>query len=412
MSRTHFAGLITFAAIAVSLGSVPPAFASAAAPVITIDKTFGKVAGWSIGYSATTGGCLAAATYGDETTIWFGFGGTSNTAFLAFTSPKWRSIEVGQSYVIQLVARGNGNWYGNFAGFERNGQKGIFEAGLTDKFISDLADAGSLDVSLSGRRIASLSLVGSLDALTVVAECQKSNGGNHDRSASSVENKPDSSQTFSDVKPDENEKSVQGTGFYVSDKGHVLTNNHVIESCTAITVTQAGSPPVRARLVAKDSTNDLAVLSTDITPSAVPPLTMRARIGESVYAFGYPLNGILATNGNFTVGNVTATAGLGDDTRQIQISAPVQPGNSGGPLVDQYGNVVGVIVSKLNALKMASVTSDLAQNVNFAIKSTIVLNFLEANGIEPPLAVKTAEPMNSETIAEKAQEFTVRVNCH
>jgi serine protease Do len=154
------------------------------------------------------------------------------------------------------------------------------------------------------------------------------------------------------------------------------------------------------------------VLSTGETPPAVPPLTMRAKVGEAVYAYGYPLNGLLATAGNFTLGNVTATAGLGDDSRQIQISAPVQPGNSGGPLVDQYGNVVGVIVSKLNALKMASLTSDLAQNVNFAIKSTIALNFLDANGISAPIDARTTDPMDGEAIAEKAKAFTVRINCH
>lgn len=111
------------------------------------------------------------------------------------------------------------------------------------------------------------------------------------------------------------------------------------------------------------------------------------------------------------MGNVTATAGLGDDTSQLQMSVPIQPGNSGGPLVDQYGNVVGIIVAKLNALKMASITSDVAQNVNFAIKTTTALSFLEANGIETPVASKGGEPMDGETIAEKAKTFTLRVNC-
>ena len=74
--------------------------------------------------------------------------------------------------------------------------------------------------------------------------------------------------------------------------------------------------------------------------------------------------------------------------------------------------MVGVIVAKLNALKVASITSDVTQNVNFAIKSTIVLNFLEANGIEPPVDARTSEPMTAETIAEKVQAFTVRVVCH
>ena len=413
MRHASLVAALTTTAIAASFATASVALASAAAPVLRVDKTFGKVAGWSIGYSKTTGGCLAAAAYGDGTTVWFGFGGTTNSAFLAFTNPKWRGIEVGQSYIIRLVARGNGNWYGTFAGFEREGVPGIFASSLKDKFVADLADAGGLDISLNGRPVASLSLVGSLDALAAVMACQKGNDGNHDQGPTVADKGTDDAPASSPGdKGGNNEKSVQGTGFYVSDKGHVLTNNHVIDGCSDITVTHVGSPSIKARLVARDATNDLAVLSTDVAQLIVPPLSMRARIGESVYAYGYPLNGILATNGNFTIGNVTASEGLGDDSRELQISAPVQPGNSGGPLVDQYGNVVGVIVSKLNALKMASVTQDVPQNVNFAIKSTIALNFLEANGIEPPINPRSMDPMTAEAIADKARSFTVRVNCH
>jgi len=76
-------------------------------------------------------------------------------------------------------------------------------------------------------------------------------------------------------------------------------------------------------------------------------------------------------NGNFTIGTISALAGVGDDTRYIQISAPLQPGNSGCPLLDGYGNVAGVVVSKLNVLKIVEATRDVAQNVNFVIKATV-----------------------------------------
>ena len=155
------------------LMAVAPAVASPAAPVITVDRTLGRVAGWSIGYSGSLGGCLAAATYQDGTTIWFGFGSATDRAFLAFTNAKWRSIEVGQSYDIHLLAHGGSKWRGAFAGFERNGEKGIFTAGLKDQFVSDLAEAGGLDVTLDARRVAVLSLVGSSDAFAAVARCQK-----------------------------------------------------------------------------------------------------------------------------------------------------------------------------------------------------------------------------------------------
>lgn len=156
-----------------ALAAASPVIASPAAPVITVDRTFGRVAGWSIGYSGSLGGCLAAATYQDGTTIWFGFGAATDRAFLAFTNAKWRSIEVGQSYDIHLLAHGGSKWRGAFAGFERNGEKGIFTAGLKDQFVSDLAEAGGLDVTLDARRVAVLSLVGSSDAFAAVARCQK-----------------------------------------------------------------------------------------------------------------------------------------------------------------------------------------------------------------------------------------------
>ncbi len=386
------------AALAAASLSCSAALASPSAPTLTVDKSFGKVAGWSIGYSSSAGGCLAAASYGDGTTVWFGFAGSANDAYLAFTNPRWRSIEPGQSYEVHMRANGGGNWHGPFAGFDHDGTHGLFEAGLRDKFVMDLAQAGGLTVEWQGHAIAALSLVGSSDALTAVLGCQKEAGVTE-------------AKTDAPAPKDQEEGGSQGTGFYVSDRGYVLTNNHVVRGCKAFEVTRVGAAPVPARLVAKDETNDLAVLSTDARQATVPPLAMRARVGESVYAYGYPMNGLLATAGNFTIGNVTANAGLDDDTGHMQISAPVQPGNSGGPLLDRYGNVVGVIQSKLNALKLASVTSDMPQNVNFAIKATVALNFLEANGISASLDTRTTEPMDPAAIAERARDFTVRVDC-
>ena len=107
------------------------------------------------------------------------------------------------------------------------------------------------------------------------------------------------------------------------------------------------------------------------------------RLGESVEAFGYPLADILSTSGNFSLGNISALSGLGDDSRYLQISAPVQPGNSGGPLLDQRGNLVGVVSSKLNALNvMLQKEGDIPQNVNFAIKASVAATFLQSNNVK------------------------------
>jgi serine protease Do len=383
-------------ALAASAGTAAlPAAASPAPPRLTVDKTFGKVAGWSIGFSQGLGGCLAAASYGDGTTLWFGIGGARGSSYLALTNPKWRSLEVGGQYDLQLLA-GREKWHGTFTGFERDEAKGLFQSGLKERFVADLSRAGSIAVRFQGKQIAVLSLVGSTEAFDAVLGCQK------DVATAAAKETPGPDARKAEAGP-----ASAGTGFYVSERGHLLTNHHVVESCTDISVRQPGQSPLRARLMASDAANDLAVLATDFPQKTVPPLSIRARLGESVYVYGYPQSSILASTGNFTIGNVTAMAGSGDDSRKIQISAPVQQGNSGGPALDQYGNVIGVVQSK----QVAFASGDVPQNVNFAIKSTIALNFLEANGVEAPINVRTVDPLDGAALAEKARDFTVQVVC-
>ncbi len=211
--------------------------------------------------------------------------------------------------------------------------------------------------------------------------------------------------------PPQGKGGSTGTGFFVSSQGHVLTNHHVVENCGAISVALDGTLSQSARVIARDSKNDLALLTTSgLKPSAVPNLRTGVRLGESIFVYGFPLAGLLASSGNFTIGNVTAVAGLGDDTTMIQMSAPVQPGNSGGPVLDQHGNVVAVVVSKLNALRIAKVTSDIPQNVNFAIKSLIAMGFMEAGNVNASAAASTAK-LETTQIAERARTFTTQIRC-
>ncbi len=173
-----------------------------------------------------------------------------------------------------------------------------------------------------------------------------------------------------------------GTGFFVTTEGAVITNAHVVEDCSTIRVTSDQGATAVAKVVARDGRNDLALLGTGLAARKAAAFRTSIRLGEAVEAFGYPLTEVLAKSGNFTLGNVSALVGLGENSRYLQISAPVQPGNSGGPLLDQNGNLVGVVSAKLNALKLMLATNgDIAQNVNFAIKASIVASFLEANGV-------------------------------
>jgi serine protease Do len=201
-----------------------------------------------------------------------------------------------------------------------------------------------------------------------------------------------------------------GTGFFVSREGHILTNAHVVEGCSHVEIRQLGQAGVRARIMSRDRTNDLAIVASDIRPQSVGLIRSTAKLGEQVVTFGFPLSGSLSTSGNFTIGNVTSLAGLGDDSRFIQMSTPVQPGNSGGALLDQSGHVVAVVTSKLNAVRTAAATGDIPQNVNFAVKAQVALGFLETHRV-PIIAAPQERPLSSVELAEAGRAMTVQLVC-
>ena len=172
-----------------------------------------------------------------------------------------------------------------------------------------------------------------------------------------------------------------GTGFFVTADGSFVTNAHVVADCSDINVKVDDGSVGKAMRVATDTENDLALLKLAKVPARVAPIRVGGRLGEGVEAFGFPHSDLLSSSGNFTLGNITAMSGLRDDSRYLQMSAPVQAGNSGGPLLDSSGNLVGVVAAKLDAVKMAVADGDLPQNVNFAVKSAMLAAFLDANRV-------------------------------
>jgi hypothetical protein len=201
-----------------------------------------------------------------------------------------------------------------------------------------------------------------------------------------------------------------GTGFVVAER-RALTNHHVIEGCRAVRIRASGGAEMDARVVNSDRERDLALL--EVPPEAGPPLPFRRdanlRRGEGVVTYGFPLAGLLSSGPTLTTGEISALAGLADNQRQFQISAPVQPGNSGGPLLDLAGNVVGVIVSKLNAQRIAQRTGDIPQNVNFAVKGGEALDFLRRNGVTPRMA--EGAQRSAAEVGEIAHPSTLFVRC-
>lgn len=198
-----------------------------------------------------------------------------------------------------------------------------------------------------------------------------------------------------------------GSGFAVAAT-QVVTNAHVVKDCRRLEVHGQGAARVRA----SDARNDLVLLEFElpITGGIAPLSPRRMRQGDPVAVVGFPLQGLLATGPQVTAGNITALAGLGNNAALVQISAPVQPGNSGGPLVDEYGHVVGVVVSKLNVLKTAALMGDLPQNVNFAIALPTLRNFLDQNEVRYQLGEPGAK-MGTADVFEAARPFTAQVEC-
>jgi serine protease Do len=174
-----------------------------------------------------------------------------------------------------------------------------------------------------------------------------------------------------------------------------------------------GEIPIAAQLVSVDEMNDLALVKSEHYlggTTAKFNAGSQPKAGSEIVVYGFPLAGTLSTSGNVVTGNITALAGLGNDSRLFQISAPVQPGNSGGPVIDRHGNVVAVIVSKLNVMEMAKVTGDISQNVNFAIKGNIATNFMEGVGVKFQTESATAS-LDTPAIGERAQGYTYLVEC-
>ena len=199
-----------------------------------------------------------------------------------------------------------------------------------------------------------------------------------------------------------------GSGFLVSGDGEIVTNHHVVDGCARVSAGTSHDATVRA----VDAAADLALLKAppDTGEAATFSESPRASLGEAVTVAGYPLHGLLSREFNVTSGNVSALAGLGDDAKRLQITAPVQRGNSGGPLLDGAGNVIGVVVSKLDAVRAAKLTGDIPQNVNFAIKGALVRGFLDIHGVAYRRRPSDAK-LAPERLAELARGFTVAVHC-
>ena len=370
---------------------------------------FDKIGAWTIAYDTewVAGACFAFIHYESDTRLWIVQGYRTDTHEPAWgmilRNKKW-TWTANQYFDVSIEAIGSEDrvthrWSVRFDGQD---DAGLSVFGLSKDLINSLAmdSDGSFRIrnTKDNKVLGRWNLTNSAAAIRSVVRCLRA------RSPLMAKTPP-------------SEKSTQrggssGTGFFVAD-WHILTNYHVVKECKSKPkVKYADYRAEDASLAAADEINDLALLKTAMRNLGVATFRLLPKVGEQVASFGFPYGQQMSTSGNFTVGHVTSIVGVGDNTGQFQISAPLQPGNSGGPLLDGSGRVLGVSQLVFGTLKMAERQGGaVPQNVNFAIAAAVAVNFLNVKGVNPKIDLSPTEKLEPEVLAEAAKRFTVQVYC-
>jgi TPR repeat protein len=185
--------------------------------------------------------------------------------------------------------------------------------------------------------------------------------------------------SLKDIEESNEKTELTSTGFFISSDGFILTAFHAVGKSENVHVLY-NKKKYTAKIVDKDESLDVAVLKVDGNNFSFLPLASEAvQTGDQVFTMGYPQVSLQGTEPKFTEGSISSLSGSGDNPHYFQISVPVQPGNSGGPLISQKGEVIGLIVAKLNDISALLTTGSVPQNVNYALKSTYILSFLKTS---------------------------------
>jgi S1-C subfamily serine protease len=211
-----------------------------------------------------------------------------------------------------------------------------------------------------------------------------------------------------------------GTGFFVSQE-FVATNYHVVREAKKISLSVGGAL-VQGELFLKDSQNDLALLRISSANHSTAVTTLKgvkclvlgnsdqARSGDPVFTLGFPLSGLLAATPSVGQGVISNSAGMDNDPRMFQVSIPIQPGNSGSPLLDSSGHLIGVVTSTLNSKAMWKATGTLPQNVNFAIKGSYLKSMLSmAPSSDCPISSQAKQSLTAREIQDNYASSVVGI---
>jgi serine protease Do len=351
-----------------------------------------KIGGWSVAYLevGNLSGCRATAQFPDQTIFQMVQiqSGTDKGWVIFISNPRWNAW-IGKRKELRLwLVMMTKPWQVTFS---ISGDSKILSfTSASVEFMNSVADAASVEIKdENGALLTTVDLKDSAAAIRAIVNCVR-------------EHPPAKAQ-----QPEPETTRLSGTGFFVAPN-RVVTNNHVVSGCTKdIQVLYPNRGAYTATISGQDATNDLALLHTNMNNLSTAAFRPRPRVGDQVANYGFPYSGILSSDGNCTLGHVTSLTGTRDDTRFLQMSSPVQPGNSGGALLDMSGSVVGVVVAQLSALPKS-----VPQNVNFAIQPSMVINFLEVKDVTPKLDTSsTGAQRPPSEVCEIARKFTIRVYC-
>ena len=205
--------------------------------------------------------------------------------------------------------------------------------------------------------------------------------------------------------PDDNKivAAASGTGFYVSRTGHIITNHHVIEGCNTVKLNFNGQD-IEGKVLAVDKANDLAIVKADVKPSRIYPIANEdVQLLEDIIIAGYPLGKKVSSAIKTSKGSVTALAGFGDNYSEFQTDAALNQGNSGGPIMNQKGNVVGVAVAAYGKKKGI-------ESFNFGIKSSTLKTFANANGLN--FLMPNNRDLSNKDLGQLITSATIYLECH
>ena len=355
--------------------------------------------------------CAATTPYANGVILVVGYN-AAGTWSLGFASPSYR-FNKGENAAIDVIFDGQEQARLFATANQPNMLTAVMPANVVRTF-----QKASLMVATAGRAVLNFDLTSTGPVIAALANCVtrvKADGLSKAGDFTKGATKPAATADKQGTPPaTKSVRAKSGTGFVVSANGHIVTNNHVIDGCSDLKGNLTGEAAMVLRVVSSDANNDLALLQAPSTATFKEFARIRdrsIRSGDSVVAIGFPYHGLLTSDFTVTTGIVSSLSGMRNDSRFLQISAPVQPGNSGGPLFDTTGQIVGVVTGKLDALRIAVATGNIPENINFAIKTGALRDFLD-NSVVPYQTTEPKGELKTTDIAGNARAYTMLISCN